>query len=99
MTELGNAERLVTRYGTQLRYCHAQKKWLVWDGKRWRVDDKGAVEWRAQRTVRAINDEVAKADEEVKGAIEAHARRSETKYKIDAMIALARSLEIGRAHV
>jgi putative DNA primase/helicase len=92
LTELGKAERLVTRYGTQLRYCHPWKKWLVWDDKRWKVDDKGAVEWRAQRTVRAINEEVAKVtDEEVKGAIEAHAKRSETKYKIDAMIALARS--------
>jgi putative DNA primase/helicase len=94
LTELGNAERLVTRYGTQLRYCHAWNKWLVWDGKRWKVDDKGAVEWRAQRTVRAINEEVAKADEEVRGAIEGHAKRSETKHQIDAMISLARSQDL-----
>jgi putative DNA primase/helicase len=35
----GNALRLVTMYGDDLRYCHAMKKWLVWDGMRWAVDD------------------------------------------------------------
>jgi putative DNA primase/helicase len=91
LTELGNAERLVTRYGTTLRYCHAWKKWLVWDEKRWKIDDKGAVEQQAQRTVRAINEESERADEDAKAAIEQHGKRSESKYKIDAMISLARS--------
>ena len=35
----GNAERLIALYGEDLRYCHAFKKWLVWDGMRWAVDD------------------------------------------------------------
>lgn len=35
----GNAERLIALYGESLRYCHAFKKWLVWDGSRWAVDD------------------------------------------------------------
>jgi putative DNA primase/helicase len=35
----GNAERLIAMYGEDLRYCHAFKKWLVWDGMRWAVDD------------------------------------------------------------
>ena len=35
----GNACRLIAMYGEDLRYCHAFKKWLVWDGKRWAVDD------------------------------------------------------------
>src|ERR1035438_502767 len=35
----GNAERLIAMYGEDLRYCHAFRKWLVWDGMRWAVDD------------------------------------------------------------
>src|SRR5438874_889922 len=27
-TDLGNAERLVSRHGENLRYCHPWKKWL-----------------------------------------------------------------------
>lgn len=35
----GNAQRLIDMSGRDLKYCHAMKKWLVWDGKRWTVDD------------------------------------------------------------
>lgn len=35
----GNACRLIALYGENLRYCHSFKKWLVWDGMRWAVDD------------------------------------------------------------
>src|SRR5271166_2012407 len=34
-----NACRLIAMFGEDLRYCHAFKRWLVWDGKRWAVDD------------------------------------------------------------
>ena len=34
----GNSERIVARCGSDLRYCHPLKKWLVWDGRRWAVD-------------------------------------------------------------
>ena len=34
----GNSERIVTMFGSDLRYCHPLKKWLVWDGQRWAVD-------------------------------------------------------------
>src|SRR5260370_29003964 len=34
----GNAERLIAMYGEDLRYCHAFRKWLVWDCIRRAVD-------------------------------------------------------------
>ena len=37
----GNGERLIAMYGAELRYCHAFKKWLWFDGQRWRVDECG----------------------------------------------------------
>jgi putative DNA primase/helicase len=44
----GNAERLIAIYGKDLKYCHAFKKWLVWDGMRWAVDDTDQARHRAK---------------------------------------------------
>jgi putative DNA primase/helicase len=35
----GNAQRVIALYGESIRYCHAFKKWLVWDGRRWVIDE------------------------------------------------------------
>ncbi len=92
LTDYGNAERLVGRHGEDLRYCHAWKKWLVWDGQRWRVDDTGEVERRAKETVRSTYAEAAaEPDADARKALAAHAKRSESSGKLDAMIALAES--------
>jgi P4 family phage/plasmid primase-like protien len=53
-TDLGNAERLVTRHGATIRYCHPWSKWLVWDGRRWAIDQTGAINRLAKDTVRNI---------------------------------------------
>ena len=39
-TDAGNAECMVKLFGDHLRYCHTRRKWFVWDGVRWRVDDR-----------------------------------------------------------
>jgi putative DNA primase/helicase len=50
LTDLGNARRLVERHGRDLRYCHPWKKWLVFDGQRWREDATAEVVRRAKET-------------------------------------------------
>ena len=35
LTDMGNAERLLHHIGSDIRYCHAWKSWLIWDGERW----------------------------------------------------------------
>jgi putative DNA primase/helicase len=89
LTPLGNAERLVDRHGQDLRYCPEWNKWLVWNGKRWKIDADGEVARRAQETVRSIYQEARQSDPELQGILEKHARRSETKYNLDSMISLA----------
>jgi len=92
LTDLGNAKRLVTRHGDDLRYVHPWGKWLAWDGRRWAVDATGEVERRAVETVASIYAEAANADDpDERKAIARHAERSEARGRIDAMIALARS--------
>jgi putative DNA primase/helicase len=62
-TDFGNAERLVLRYGQDLRYCYPWKTWLVWDGQRWAMDRTGEVERRAKATVQGIYAEAAECQE------------------------------------
>jgi putative DNA primase/helicase len=38
-TDDANAKRFVLRFGRKTRWCAPWKKWLVWDGRRWKPDD------------------------------------------------------------
>jgi hypothetical protein len=51
LTDQGNAIRLVEKYGADLRHVWPWTKWLVWDGKRWRRDDSGAIVRCAKGTI------------------------------------------------
>lgn len=91
LTELGNAHRLVKLHGTDLRYCHAWREWLVWDGKRWARDLMGEIYRRAEDTVAAIYGEARGIiDKEGRKLVAKHATGSEAARKIAAMIELAR---------
>lgn len=92
LTDLGNAERLVKRYGHFLRYCTPRRRWFVWDGKRWALDDSGVIVRVGKRTVRSVNGEVERCeDDDRRKALAKHARDSEKAGKIQAMIQLAQS--------
>jgi len=88
-TDIANARRLAQRHGQDLRFT-AERGWLVWDGKRWASDPKGVrVQEFAKDTALAIFDEIKLAAD--KATIIRHARRSQSKSAIDAMVWLTRS--------
>ena len=91
-TDIGNAERLVKRYGAGIRYCHPWKKWLTWDGKRWKVDATAAIRRFAMSTVRLIYQEVSTIiGKEARTELKDWATMSESRSRVDAMIELASS--------
>lgn len=91
-TDLGNGQRLAKRHRTDLRYSHPWKKWLIWDRKRWKLDDVGGIASRAKATVRGIYTEAAKCEDDgIRKALVEHARKSEKRASIAAMIDMARS--------
>jgi putative DNA primase/helicase len=94
-TDLGNAERLVDRYGADLFYCSEFNKWFVWDGTRWVEDNSRAVQRMAHETIRKLKERVKELpnDEENRKQAEAWARTSENRSRVDAMIEMAKSLE------
>lgn len=44
----GNARRVKAHHGEDIRYCHPFKRWLFWDGRRWKRDESGYV-WQLAR--------------------------------------------------
>ena len=91
-TDTGNAERLADRHGTNLRYCYPWGKWLVYDGTRWRVDDRGAVVRLAKDTARGIFEEAKEAgDDEAAKRLGKWASSSLSESKLKSMLSLAQS--------
>lgn len=92
-TDLGNAGRFVDQHGDDIRFCVPWKKWLCWDGTRWKVDDTQQVERWAHETVRSIYAEAGReADLDKRKALVGHAIHSESVSRITAMITLAEAL-------
>ena len=92
LTETGNAERLVDRYGQDIRFCHPWGQWLCWDGRRWGRDQSATVEAWAKVVIRSIYDEIAEAqDKKERELIFRHALKSETSGARSAMLRLAQS--------
>jgi putative DNA primase/helicase len=89
-TDLGNGERLATRYRDRIRYCHKWSKWLAWDGRRWAMDDMAIVDGFAKMTVRMMLCEAATiANKKERLNHLKWQTASECRKLINAMIALA----------
>lgn len=92
-TDWENARRLVERHGGSLLYCRPWRKWLVWDGCRWRVDETGEVERLAKSTAGQIYLEVMEAfsSGDAKGGRElaGWAKASQSEARVRAMVKLA----------
>jgi putative DNA primase/helicase len=95
LTDLGNAQRLVALHGQDLRYCHLWGAWLVWDGRRWALDETA----EALRRVKGAQREFFKAavtewerthSDEAKAALR-HALQWEDARRINACLTLAQS--------
>lgn len=90
MTDSGNAERLVVLYGHEIRFCVEMKKWLVWDGKRWAVDEINVMRQKAKQMARLLYLQSLRLErEDLKTAMEKFARNSESCAMISNMLTLA----------
>lgn len=93
LTDAGNAKRLCLLFGWQMRYVHGWG-WLVYDGRRWLRDTVGAVMRFAKATVEAMVQSLQEApvmDKTAAKEFAAHAFKSGSAGKLEAMIRLAES--------
>ncbi len=92
LTDLGNAERLIHRHGRDVRYCHAWKSWLIWDGQRWILDKSARIKQLGKDVVRSIYAETKQAsDSTERRDIANHAMKSESNRSLTAIVSLAES--------
>lgn len=92
LTDDWNAVRFVKEHGADVRYSYEWGKWLVYDGRRWKVDAVGEVIARAKQTVRKLYALAAESPDAAERKILAnHAKQSDSNVKIKAFLALAES--------
>ena len=90
-TDSTNAMRLVKEHGRDIRYNAAWKKWLVWNGKYWVMDEGGVmIHEKGLEMVRNIYDELMKtADYRERIDIEKAAMMSESVRRRKAFVEAA----------
>ena len=94
LTDLGNARRLVSLHGKDLRYISPWRCWMAWDEERWQKDDDGGVMRMAKATIEEMFTEAGQmADKSRRSAIRGFALKSQNTQRLQGMITLAKSEE------
>ena len=90
-TDSTSAAKLIRKYGNDIRYNAAWKKWVVWNGKYWESDESGAlVHEKGLEMVRNIYEEILKTDDHrERMEIEKYARLSESVRRREAFVKAA----------
>lgn len=92
LTDYGNAERLVARFGKHLRYCAAWGDWLTFDGTRWKDDHGAGVMRRAKRTIRDLYAHLGTIEDRTeRRRFFQHLDKSESMSRLNAMVEAART--------
>jgi len=79
LTDATTAHRLLTKYGTDIRYIAPWKKWIVWDDTHWEIDYGALVHTKSLEIVRNMYAEMHKtADLRKQMEIEKYAIKSES---------------------
>ena len=94
MTDVGNAARLVQRYGHKIHFLYGHQRWLIWEGRRWKPDDRGAIVKLCKQTTLAILDEAKRVGGEAQKKLITWALASQRRERLTAMAALAQP-EVG----
>lgn len=89
VTDVGNAARLVRRDRDRIRFCYGPGRWLIWDGKRWRPDERGRIVKLCKATALSIFDEAKRAQGDRQEDLIRWAMASQKRDRLTAMAALA----------
>lgn len=99
LTDLGNADRLVMRFGDRIRFVH-EWGWMVYDGKRWRRDTLGTLQRFAGIVARELGLWSLQIDDKrAQQAALQHYIRSSNDRGLQAMIRQAEAVAKVRAEV
>ncbi len=92
LSDAGNGRRFAARYGHRLRFVD-ELGWLGWDGRRWAPVSTAELLGLGTAVVRSLYQEAAQTEDGVRRrALADHARRSEARSRLLAMVAHAERL-------
>lgn len=81
-----NARALVRAHGQDLRYCWPWKKWLVWTGSHWQLDDTGTIRQLAKHTIKRLARHAEHLEDQEAKALLGHVKKSLSTAALKAMI-------------
>ena len=94
-TDASNGRRLALAHGQNLRWCDLWGSWLVWDGKRWVIDQQRLVDTKGKAVAAAIWQQFAELAQDLepttRGGLLRFATATSGARGIANMISLARS--------
>jgi putative DNA primase/helicase len=89
-TDATNAQRLLKEHGRDIRSHAAWKKWVVWNGSYWKMDDGALIHEKGLEMVRNMYDELLKTDDyRERIEIEKYAMLSESVRRREAFVKAA----------
>jgi len=89
-TDMVNAEKFLLDHGDSIRYCALWKKWLVWDGRRWKIDDSSRIYGKVKETIRKMYlDAAGVADIRDRLEMEKHAQKCESNRRMKNLLEIA----------
>lgn len=93
LTDAGNAKRFTREHGGSAKYCYQSKSWLICnETSLWEHDPGNQVMQRAKSTILNLYEEArSEPDDARRTKLAAHAVKSESVQRLQAMIDLARS--------
>ncbi len=93
LTDAGNARRLVSQHGAELRWVSQFGNWYIWNGIRWQPDVDGEIMRRAKATARSIFLEAGQPGLSKQEALDLarHAVTTESLRSLKAMVELSKS--------
>lgn len=87
LDDMGNAQRLMTLFGNDLRYSYIKNSWFYWNSKVWLEDETGEINRLADRTVEEMYKEALKVnDQDKRDKLLKHASRTRSLNRRKAMI-------------
>ncbi len=92
LTDGTAAARFAVEHRNEARFCHPWNKWIIWNGDRWTLDERGHVYQLAKTTVmRMLAEASVETNDGRRAELLKWVRRTDSRQGREAMIALARS--------
>lgn len=91
LTDIGNGQRLVSRFGHEIRYIPQIDKWTVYETGKWKLEDKMQVTTMAKAVAKEILVEAYNSSPKLAQEVSLWATKSQDERRVAAMIKMARS--------